>query len=566
MRRSLLAGLLILFAVPLLAESRTDEFNVSCGALWPMIRDVVRNSGRHNISIFNHSKKILYTDQSGICWRCQNSVELHSDGDNQCTMKTEATRSGVEDTDSEEFRSLLQPMLDNSQANSPVSPANEKTPKILAQTSPSSSRLIGRVKQQPAGEQPESVSEQPAQAEPAPSIASSGVAARVSLSVTSHCAKDPDPTGFIGNNFYSGCKQKEMNEIRTLIAGAFAQRHVALVDGDAGDLRITVTMTKEEDKRPSGFVPFGDFMTGTYDFEAIYQIADASGRVLRSGNIAQQGPDNHPADVEKQFAAKVADTLTPQLAASASAAANGAAPAVAADAAQQPAAAAHIETPAELASQASLYEIMAQAYRSLAVKPALPDDARQQKLKAEDALKTHDPNATGAAYSAALKSANWWPDGFRGLALALSQTNHTDQAIVWMRRYLEFVPDAPDAVQMQTLIDVWSQLAPPPPPVPASLPVPPGMHIGASLVDTPSIVAMASSNPNLEGALITLVYTGSAAEAAGLAKGDIVLSYNGALVRNAQDLIANTAKATSGATAELGVQRGQSKISIKVQF
>lgn len=447
--------------------------------------------------------------------------------------------------------------------------ANEDTPGTLAQTSRSSTGLFSRANRHPVADQPQPASEQPAQTEAAPATvpALSGAAARITLAVTSHCAKDPDPMGFVSMSMYSGCKQKEMNELRSQIAGAFAQRHVTLADGDAGDLRITVTLTKEEDKRPSSFMPFGDFMTGTMDYEAIYQITDASGRVVHSGNITQQGPDSHPVNVEKQFAAKVADTLTPQLAAPAPAPAPASITpqAEVATSTPQPAPAAHVETPVELAAQANLYEILAQAYRYLAVKPVLPDDARQQKLKAEDALKAHDPNAAGAAYAAALKSANWWPEGFRGLALALSQTNHTEQAIVWMRRYLEFVPNAPDAAQMQTLIDVWSQLAPPPP-LPTSFPVPPGLHLGVASVDTPSIVAMASGNPDLEGALIAIVYSGSPAEAAGLAKGDIILSYNGAPVRNAQDLIANASKAAPGASAELEVQRGQTKISIKVQY
>ncbi len=381
----------------------------------------------------------------------------------------------------------------------------------------------------------------------------------MTLAVAAHCAKDPDPTGLFGSSMYSDCKQRELDNLRSWIASALADRHVVVANGnEGGDYRVTVTLTKSMDKRPSSLLPFGDFMPGTYMFEASYQIVDSSGRVLNAGTVTHQGPDSPKwDDFEKQFAVKVADTLTPQLATQGSAAAGGSTTAPAAP---------HIQTPEEIAAQANLYEIVAQAYRSLTVKPALPDDARLQKRKAEDALKANDPNAAGLAYLAALNSANWWPEGFRGLALALGQTNYPALAIVWMRRYLAFVPDAPDAARMQAKIDEWSRLAPPPPPPPSSLPMPPGLHLGVASTDTPSIVAMALGQPELEGALIEFVYTGSAAEAAGLARGDIVLSYNGAPVRKAQDLIANASKAAPGASAELEVQRGQTKISIKVQF
>lgn len=215
---------------------------------------------------------------------------------------------------------------------------------------------------------------------------------------------------------------------------------------------------------------------------------------------------------------------------------------------------------------AGLFEILAQAYRSLNPKPALPDEARLQKRKAEQAQQAHDAKAAKEAYWAALKFTNWWPEGMRGLALILGSTGSPADAIVWMRRYLAFVSDAADAAQMQAKIDEWSRLAPPAPPESTNVPAPAGMHLGLSCTDTPAIVAMALGQPDLEGALVTFLFTGSAAEKAGLAKGDIVLSYNGATVHGAQDLVSGAAKSPAGATADLEVQRGPSKVTLKVQF
>jgi hypothetical protein len=562
MRRFLLVPLLFASALPLCAATHTDVFDVPCSTLWPMVRIVIVNSGKHNIQIQDSHMRLYFTDQppqpgqpGSSCFWCMSQandalVYLHSQGD-QCVMKTNTVRSAVDDIDAADIRKQLETMIENLRANPSAAPANGGAVGTIAAASP-------------AAPQPQPASEQPAQTYSAPVAAPT--AARITLAVTAHCAKDPDPIGFVSMSMYSGCKQKEMNELRSMIAGALTQRSVALVDGDNGDLRITVTMTKEEDKRPSSLMPFGDFMTGTYDFESIYQIADSSGRVLQSGNVTNQGPDSHPVDVEKQFAVKVADTLTSQLAALAPTAASGAAP---------PAATASAETPADLAAQANLYEIMAQAnlyeimaqaYRSLPVKPALPDDARLQKSKAEQAQQDFDAKAAKEAYSAALKSAVWWPEGMRGLALVLGSTGASAEAIVWMRRYLAFVPDAADAATMQAKISEWSLLTPPSPPLPTSLPAPPGLHLGLILVDTPGIVAMASGNPNIEGALVTLVFTGSEAETAGIAKGDIIVSFNGAPVDSAHELLSAVATSTRGATATLEVMRGQNKIPVKVQF
>lgn len=375
--------------------------------------------------------------------------------------------------------------------------------------------------------------------------------------------------GFVSMSFYSGCKQKELNEIRSQIAGALAQRHVMLADGDAGDLRVTVTLTKEEDKRPSSFVPFGDFMPGTMDYESIYQIADSSGRVLNSGNITSESPDNHMDVAEKQYVAKVADTLTPQLMAAVSAAPSGAAPVpeAAAGLTAPPASlvTAAANSPVARASEANLYEIVAQAYRSLAVKPPLSDNARAENRKAEDLMAAGNFKGAAGVYGAILATDHWWPEGYRGLALALGQAGDPAGAIVWMRRYLAFVPSAGDAAEMQVKVDAWARLAPPPQP-PANLTAPPGLHLGVACSDTPGILALALGQPDLDGALIALVLPGSVAESAGLQKGDIVVSYDGAPVRSAQELIANAAKAAPGATAKLVIQRGAAKSTIMLAF
>ena len=384
---------------------------------------------------------------------------------------------------------------------------------------------------------------------PAPGPAAGPLAsgARAALVVGAHCARDPDPIGLVSGSFYSGCKQKELNQVRTWIAEALAPRGVQILPGNAGfDYQFAVTITKDMDKRPSSLLPFSDWMPGTMVFEATYQVLDPAGHVLASGNVTHQGPDSHSADVEKKFAQMIAASLSN---------AQVATPA----ASTAPAAA---NSPMDQASLANQYEIVAQAYRSLAVKPPLSDNARAESRKAEDLLAAGNFKAAADAYTAILVTDHWWPEGFRGLALALGQGGDPADAILWMRRYLDFVPAAGDAAAMQAKVDAWSRQAPPPPP--AALTAPPGLHLGVVCADTPGIVAMALGQPDLDGAWVVLVLPGSVAESAGLLKGDIVVSFDGAPVHSAADLVANAAKSAPGAVAKLVIQRGPARTTISL--
>ncbi len=381
---------------------------------------------------------------------------------------------------------------------------------------------------------------------PGPAAAPLAAGARVALVVGAHCAKAPDPIGLVSGRLYSPCKQKELNQVRTWIAETLAPRGVQIVTGNAGfDYQFAVTITKDMDKRPSSLMPFSDWMPGTWVFEATYQVLDPAGHVLASGNVTHQGPDSHSAALEKEFAQKIAASLS-------------SAP-VAAPAASTAAAAAN--SPIDQASQANQYEIVAQAYRSLAVKPPLSDNARAENRKAENLLAAGNFKAAADAYTAILATDHWWPEGFRGLALALGQGGDPADAVLWMRRYLDFMPTAGDAAAMQAKVDEWSLQATPPPP-PATLTAPPGLRLGVVCADTPGIVAMALGQPDLDGAWVVLVFPGSAAESAGLLKGDIVVSFDGAPVHSAADLIAYAAKSAPGAMPKLFIQRGPARTTI----
>ena len=140
-----------------------------------------------------------------------------------------------------------------------------------------------------------------------------------------------------------------------------------------------------------------------------------------------------------------------------------------------------LEQQTNAAANAALLDLVAKAYRSLATKPPLPDDARAEKLKAEAALRRRHggggPRLYGGAQRRILVAR-----GTSGIGAASAKLNKPADAIVDMNDYLELAPDAPDAAQMREKIADWSRLAPPPPPPPAAITMLPGTRgLGTSL-------------------------------------------------------------------------------------
>ncbi len=139
-------------------------------------------------------------------------------------------------------------------------------------------------------------------------ISAQSAVMRVNLAVNGNCKKhvsDLDPLGLTNNNYYSDCKSNELNQVRGWIAGGLAAHGIQVVDGTSGgQYQYVVTITKDMEKVTS--FP----MKGTWMFEASYQVMNAAGQNLATGNVAQQGPDNRQQETEQQFAQKIAEGLS----------------------------------------------------------------------------------------------------------------------------------------------------------------------------------------------------------------------------------------------------------------
>jgi tetratricopeptide (TPR) repeat protein len=97
------------------------------------------------------------------------------------------------------------------------------------------------------------------------------------------------------------------------------------------------------------------------------------------------------------------------------------------------------------------------SYRSRATNPDIPEAARRFKVQAEGAVHDKDYDAAADLYGQAIGVAPWWPEGHFNRALVLSETAEFSDAITEMKRYLELVPDAPDARAAQDKIYEWER-------------------------------------------------------------------------------------------------------------
>lgn len=97
----------------------------------------------------------------------------------------------------------------------------------------------------------------------------------------------------------------------------------------------------------------------------------------------------------------------------------------------------------------------AAAWRALAVKPLMPEGAREHKVLAENAVQEKNFPKAIDEYEAALNIFPTWPEGQFNLALICGQTGDYGCAVEHMQNYLELVPDAQDAQAAKDKLIIW---------------------------------------------------------------------------------------------------------------
>ncbi|HEY7585233.1 MAG TPA: ankyrin repeat domain-containing protein [Candidatus Deferrimicrobiaceae bacterium] len=106
------------------------------------------------------------------------------------------------------------------------------------------------------------------------------------------------------------------------------------------------------------------------------------------------------------------------------------------------------------------FEKVAEKYRLLPVKPVLPEEAREFRVRAEYAIGQKQFQDAVDLYSKALKISPWWPEGYFNQALILGEMHCPEEAIAAMNKYIALVPGAPDVRAAKDKIYQWKGMVP----------------------------------------------------------------------------------------------------------
>jgi tetratricopeptide (TPR) repeat protein len=87
----------------------------------------------------------------------------------------------------------------------------------------------------------------------------------------------------------------------------------------------------------------------------------------------------------------------------------------------------------------------AKRYREMRVKPALPEDVQRYRVMAEDAFNNKDFEKALDYYRKGLAIEPLWPQGQYNAAMLAGELRRYDWAALYMKHYLELVPDAKNA-------------------------------------------------------------------------------------------------------------------------
>lgn len=117
-----------------------------------------------------------------------------------------------------------------------------------------------------------------------------------------------------------------------------------------------------------------------------------------------------------------------------------------------------IQERTKLASETSSFadfQGKAKAWRAMKVKPDLPEDVRRFRVLAEDAIKHQEFEKAVQYYEQGLAIEPLWPQGQYNAALLYGEMKEYRDAELHMKRYLELVPDAPDAQAARDQMMIW---------------------------------------------------------------------------------------------------------------
>ncbi len=122
MRRFAVLALMLIVAGPLFAKTHKEMYTMQCSALWPAVKDTLRNSGKYGIlSIDNGDMAASFNIGGTLTGKRVNSVVLNQKGDS-CEMQVQTAYSGLVNNDEGDFKKRVDASLEKLKSSPPAAP------------------------------------------------------------------------------------------------------------------------------------------------------------------------------------------------------------------------------------------------------------------------------------------------------------------------------------------------------------------------------------------------------------------------------------------------------------
>jgi len=120
--------MLLIAAGPSFAKTHKDMYSMQCSALWPAVKDALRNSGKYGIlGIDNTEMTASFVIGGTLSGKRINSVVLNAKGDT-CEMQVQTAYSGLVHNDEGDFKKRVDESLAKQQPSPPAAPAPPAPP------------------------------------------------------------------------------------------------------------------------------------------------------------------------------------------------------------------------------------------------------------------------------------------------------------------------------------------------------------------------------------------------------------------------------------------------------
>jgi hypothetical protein len=122
LKRYVALALLVAPAIPAVAKTHKDMFDVPCSVLWPAVKDALRNSGKYGIIGIDSSEMTASYNIGGyLGGKRINSLVLNPK-ENSCEMQVQTSYSGLVNNDEGDLKKRVEKSLEKLKATTPEKP------------------------------------------------------------------------------------------------------------------------------------------------------------------------------------------------------------------------------------------------------------------------------------------------------------------------------------------------------------------------------------------------------------------------------------------------------------